>query len=433
MMKRLLYFLALIVALSACKDSVKEDPTPAPVQTPEPKPTIQLTLESISVILDKSVVVSGKISNAEEGVKEYGFVYSKTADFNLNTGTKSSFGSEPQSGFTTQIQGLETKTNYTGKLYLIKENNEVIYSSAKQFSTAPSNTWQMLASPPVSAYDCSGFVIGDTVYYVPGIVLGEKGGRNLYAYDLVKNKWVSKGALPFSPRVLSTSFSLNGKGYIMLGRLGSSSNDENTDEVWEYDAATNTWAQKASCPSKMHSAAGFLLNDKLYVTMGKLSASNGYGLVGAMYEYDPLTNIWTTKATSHPFPNFEAYGFGNSYVHNGRGYIYAGAYKYFPFSEYNPEADTWATFGSTVPGSVKPTGTYAVMNPKSIVIKDRLFTSLGDNRNGEDMYQYDIVEKNWLKIGTYPVHPFRYFITNFKDKIFLVNEFNTFIFLPESD
>jgi N-acetylneuraminic acid mutarotase len=428
MMKHLLFIIAFIVALCACKDSVKEDPTPAPKQTPESKP-ITVTFESVSVNLDKSVVIRGNVLNAEKDVKEYGFVYSKNIDFDLSSGIKVSFGSEPASSFTKQIQGLETKTNYTGKLYLVKNNDEVIYSTTKYFGTVASNTWIELASSPVYSDNGSGFVIGDTLYYIPGTVYSDHGVKKLFAFDLVKNTWVSKGELPFSLRVFPTTFSFNGKGYIMLGRVGTN----NTNEVWEYDAATNKWTQKANCPVKMNSAAGFLLNDKFYVTMGLLSASQGSDIEGKMYEYDPLTDIWTTKPAIHPFPYSQAYGFGNSFVHNGSGYIYAGAYKWFPFSEYNPNTNNWSMYNSPIPGLEGPGGTYSAQNPRSVLIKNKLFTALGDSRNDLDMYQYDMVNKSWLKIGTYPAYIHSAFLTNFKDKVFFISGSKTYLFLPESD
>jgi hypothetical protein len=432
MMQHLLFIIALIVVLSACKDSVKEDSTPVPKQVPESKPNTYVTFESISVILDKSVVINGKVVSTEKNVREYGFVYSKTADFDLSSGTKVSFGSQPDSDVTSQVEGLEANTNYIGKLYLIKNNGEVIYSISKQFSTVASNTWQALQNPPIRSYNGTGFVIADTLYYVPGTIYAGGGERNLYAYDLVKNKWISKGELPFSPRVFSTSFSLNGRGYIMFGRLGDFSGNESTDDVWEYDAANNTWKQKANFPNKMHSAAGFLLNDKLYVTMGVLAGSQD--IDKKIHEYDPVTDTWSTKPSVHPHPFFGAYGRGNSFVYNGKGYIYAGAYRSFPFSEYNPQTDTWTLDNSTVPGLEMPTGTYGALHPKSVLIKDKLFTSLGDSHNGRDMYQYNMVNKSWLKIGTYPSQfSDSDFLTNFKDKIFLVGNYNMYVFLPESN
>jgi N-acetylneuraminic acid mutarotase len=61
-----------------------------------------------------------------------------------------------------------------------------------------------------------------------------------------------------------------------------------------YDPATNTWATKASLPSKQQGAAGGAQLGKLYVAGGvDLTAGEMFATVRA---YDPATNTWTAKA-----------------------------------------------------------------------------------------------------------------------------------------
>lgn len=113
------------------------------------------------------------------------------------------------------------------------------------------------------------FVIGETVYLGFGYNSKDKVGRN----DL----WYWNGAGGWTPiefendlvpegRYNATSFVINGKAYVGLGKTAS-----NTvmNDFWEYNPTTKKWRQVASLPAvARHSAAGIAYNNKGYVVGG---------------------------------------------------------------------------------------------------------------------------------------------------------------------
>ena len=150
--------------------------------------------------------------------------------------------------------------------------------------------------------------------------------------------WVQKANIQ-GIRGNAVGFSINGKGYVGVG-ANSYSND-----LWEFDPATNTWTQKANfIGTSRNSAFAFVVGSKAYVGGGTDNISDK----NDVYEYNPLNNTWTQKA-DYPLAtiaNAAAFSIGNKgYVGTGRNGAYTTA-----FYEYDPSTDIWtqkANFGGT--------------------------------------------------------------------------------------
>ena len=87
-------------------------------------------------------------------------------------------------------------------------------------------------------------------------------------------------------------FCIGRKGYLTCGRISSGTY---TNQLWEYEATTDTWTQKANFggSAREHPVA-VVLNGEGYVGCGWSAAGN----CGDFFKYNPGSNTWI------PIPNF---------------------------------------------------------------------------------------------------------------------------------
>jgi hypothetical protein len=140
-----------------------------------------------------------------------------------------------------------------------------------------------------------------------------------------------------------TGFSIGSKGYFGCGWDGTYKND-----FWEYDPVANTWTQKASFPSTARwGAAGFSIGTKGYIGVGDVSG-NGTGCQTDFWEWDQATNTWSQKASFIGAAVYGAVGFSIG----SKGYIGTGYSSttsvHNEFYEWDQASNTWtqkANFG----------------------------------------------------------------------------------------
>jgi len=158
--------------------------------------------------------------------------------------------------------------------------------------------------------------------------------NDLWRYDPASNTWAQKAAFGGLASIANTvAFSIANKGYIGT-TIGS-----NYKDFWEYDTTANTWTQKADFGGAGRwGASGFAIGNKGYIGTGYESI-NGY--FKDFWEYDPTLNTWTKKADFGGSARSDAVGFsiGN------RGYIGTGwagtGMAYGDWWEYDSTVDSW--------------------------------------------------------------------------------------------
>ena len=144
--------------------------------------------------------------------------------------------------------------------------------------------------------------------------------------------WTQKADFGGTARYSAVGFSIGAKGYVGTGSTGIGCNNCVKD-FWEYDPATNSWAQKADFGGvERYVAVGFSIGNKGYIGTGGASTGNKKDF----WEYDPITDTWTQKASFGGTGRSAAVGFsiGN------KGYIGTGSNKK-DFWEYDPIANSW--------------------------------------------------------------------------------------------
>ena len=138
---------------------------------------------------------------------------------------------------------------------------------------------------------------------------------------LAQGTWTARATFAGTPREKAAGFSIGTKGYIMGGNVAGT-------ELWEWDQSTDTWMQKTSLGVSMFWHVAFSIGTKGYVTTGSSTA---------LWEYDPVLNIWAPKA-NYGGPSCTgaiAFTIGN------KGYVGTGSPGGNDFWEYDQVLDTW--------------------------------------------------------------------------------------------
>jgi N-acetylneuraminic acid mutarotase len=210
------------------------------------------------------------------------------------------------------------------------------------------DSWTQKADFGGTARWCAvGFSIGTKGYIGTGSIGNEK-TKDFWEYNPTTNTWTQKADLGGVERVCAVGFSIGTKGYLGTGYRYVDNVLINLQDFWEYDPGTDTWIQVADFPELRYAAVGFSIGAKGYVGTGlQMVGSDEYIWYNDFYEYDPVTDLWTTKAPLGGNTRGFAAGFSIStkgYI--GTGNSTAGFLK--DFWEYNPGNDTWlqrADFG----------------------------------------------------------------------------------------
>lgn len=231
------------------------------------------------------------------------------------------------------------------------------------------------------------------------------GGRMTvhYEYNPATQSWKKVTPLPGDSRHSAVSATINNKIYYGLGLCSFYPNPNYSGHkaLYEYDPVTDTWTQKASFPGAARWVETyFTAGDKLYVTAGD-GPTGGAHLPRDTWEYDPANDAWTLR-DSFPETRTGAAAFGL----NGRGYVVGGNHNGYPDStlwEYNPAIDTW-TKKATLPfgdiaGVAFTIGTYGY-----------LLTS--NQLSDSSFWKYDPANNAWTRLPDFPGLS-RYWSTSF--------------------
>ncbi len=190
-------------------------------------------------------------------------------------------------------------------------------------------------------YSSTAFALGNKGYVIGGISnLGIL--DDVWEYDVVNDTWNQKANFPGLKRNSPIAFVINNKGYYGLGTdtLGNFLTD-----LWEYNANTDSWVQKANFPDTSRiNAVSFSIGNKGYIGLG-FSYNGSVVLHSDFWEYNPINNSWNQKANFPGTPRMAAMGIG---LNNGKGYVGLGenltaSDSFNDFYEYDPITNTWTT------------------------------------------------------------------------------------------
>jgi len=211
-----------------------------------------------------------------------------------------------------------------------------------------------------------------------------------------QNFWTQKADPLGAARYRCLGFSIGTKGYFTMGDIDAIPN--NTD-LWEYDAASNNWAQKASFPgpARNNICACFTINGKAYIGCGSSWVPGTYTYYNDFWMYDPGLNTWTAKAS---FPG-AARKCAVFFTIGECGYMVSGADQSNNYLnetwEYNSTNDTWTQKASV--------GSFGRAYAVGFAIGNMGYFGLGANSSNtklSDFWQYDQVNNTWTQKNNFP-------------------------------
>lgn len=229
--------------------------------------------------------------------------------------------------------------------------------------------------------------------------------------------WTQKKDFGGAAREFAVSFNIGTKGYIGLGRTDQQFN-KGLSDLWEYDAATDTWTQKASYSGGKRTApVAFVIQDIAFVGLG---LDETRAEKKDFWQYKPATNTWTqltdfagtykieggeiafsvgssgfvaklnsnelweinlnawTKKNNLPFTSTKT-----AFVINDIAYLRANDNKLW---KYNKDTDSWTAL-KDLPGSVFLSG--MVANGKGYIA--------GGSQDNYNMWEYEPTNDTWSK------------------------------------
>lgn len=139
--------------------------------------------------------------------------------------------------------------------------------------SAQNYTFTAVASCPEDIYVPEKFIIGDSIYSISGVIGDaqidpKKATQHVWLYNTLTNTWTRMGDFPGVAVYGASSFVINGKGYIVNG-LDSTGTGSGPANTWQYNPATDTWANMAPFPGPTrYTGASFALNGKGYIGLG---------------------------------------------------------------------------------------------------------------------------------------------------------------------
>ncbi|TAL57974.1 MAG: hypothetical protein EPN85_12715, partial [Bacteroidetes bacterium] len=161
-----------------------------------------------------------------------------------------------------------------------------------------------------STYSGVGFSIGNKGY----TGTGRKGAmgtlsRDFWEWDQANDVWTQKSDFGGTAREGAIGFSIGNKGYIGTGTDGSSVSGWGTQDIWEWNQATNIWTQKADFPGGYrHDAVAFSIGNNGYIStgLGYWSPTGGHNKnksLSDLWEYTPDSTACAVTASISSDPS----------------------------------------------------------------------------------------------------------------------------------
>lgn len=229
------------------------------------------------------------------------------------------------------------------------------------------------------------FTIGDKLY-----MGGGAGKKDFYEYNSATDTWIQKTDIPgvTQSRAFAVGLTINGKGYVGLG--GDNNNTTLKKDWWEYDAANDSWTQKADFIGIARDGSTFfVVNNKAYIIGG----TDNQFVYGDVYEYNPANDTWTQMIANYPEGPII---FGTGFSIGNYGYVTCGAGQgeLTATYQFDPQNFTWKKMADFT-GTPRQTAIGFTINNKGYV---------GGGQKGyaeafKDFYSFDPVANVWKLVG----------------------------------
>lgn len=256
-------------------------------------------------------------------------------------------------------------------------------------------SWSNKDSINTGRYGAAGFAVGNYGYVVSGYhttaILND-----CWQYDPATDTWAQMANFPGGMRWGFAGFTIGNYGYVSCG-FSSVQNYTMFNDLWRYDPSNNSWLSRASMPATGRwNNVAFAINGKGYVGVGQNSTNQ---MRNDFWEYDPVNDAWTQKQ-NFPYPLAMA----SSFATGSYGYIVCGndttttllvQPSRNDIHQYDPVNDVW-TQKTDLPGAGR-------QSPATFTITGTGYVTLGKG-NGYplNMYAYNEVTDAWSLCDSFP-------------------------------
>jgi len=323
-------------------------------------------------------------SLGNEKIASHGFVYSTQTQPDVDHATKIERDGDLKTGATFSEDldvDLLPNTTYYIRAFVKTAQERIYYSNTAQWVTL-SGTWKQLADfPGPHRLSALTFNSGNNAYIVGGVTLENQPRTDVWQYDAAADTWSQKADFPAAvDSRKGAAFVVNDSAYVVT-----------SDGLWRYDALADAWQKKGDGLNQVNMIA-FGIGEKGYVGSGSF---NGY-----FYAYDRSAKTWTTR---HGYPGearlhyYSISAGGKGYAGYGRESSTSDEYVN-EFYEYNPTGDTWTKKSSFFEYDDYKIGMVC------FAIADKVYIGLGRTRGDFDfatLFQYD-PSTGWHEVNSLP-------------------------------
>lgn len=356
-------------------DELFDPSTPPPTRTS----TIQLTYPNNGPLINYGVINLGYTQPKDILIENTGDGTLEMISLDLCPHFSSNFSSltlAPNTQRTLNLAFTPTTTGiHTCNAYLNSNdpNNPQVNLTLQGIGVENNLQWAQRANFKGHIFS-SKFSIGNKGYVI-------NFDNHVWEYTPNSNQWIQKNDFPGDNRNGSTTFVINGKGYLALG--------SNQKDVWEYSPQTDTWIRKTNFPGIGRSnALSFVLHNKAYIAGGN-SAFAPNSLTD-FWEYDPSNDTWTQKQDLiSPIDQGISFALGN------KGYVGLGNQSNSIY-EYDLTSNQWL-LKTTYPGNANASAVAFVINNIAYLGTGLNATQMGT----KDFWQYS--NNSWQPITDFPI------------------------------
>lgn len=258
-------------------------------------------------------------------------------------------------------------------------------------ANASAQSWVTVEDIPNGRHHPVTFSLNGKGYVLTGTTSNQNYTDDFYEYDPVSDTWTSLTDFPGDDRSFSIGVVNNGLGYMGFGSKGQG---DYLDDLWKFDPVSGTWTELASCPcsGRTHPAM-ITLGDKIYVGLGNNDINN----LKDWWEYDISDDAWIQMSDLPGPRRHHPYQFtagGNVYAGLGHGVgIYDDWYKL------DTATNSWTAM-SDFPGEARVAGTQFDHDGYGYVLSGD-----GDNHSymaSGEMWKYDPANDSWTQLVPHP-------------------------------
>ena len=144
-------------------------------------------------------------------------------------------------------------------------------------------TWDTRAPLLAANSECAVAQLGNELYVIGGYPSDRVTVDTVQVYDIAADSWRITTPLP-QPINHTVAASVNGRVYVIGGQTSSGGGDSYVDVVYEFDPSTAMWRSRAPMPTRRSAQASAVVDGLIYVAGGRPPQGQDFAV------YDPMAD-----------------------------------------------------------------------------------------------------------------------------------------------